>query len=72
MTMPLEEFVKNENASQKCDCGAVIKEHSDEQYSVSKKIVCGDCYFSSLGEVVEKRPIGNPTRGYVRSKKYTL
>ena len=61
MRMTLDEIAQLSPA-QKCGCGAVIEEHPDEQYAISKKTVCSDCYFSALGEEIERHPIYNPTR----------
>lgn len=55
MRMSLEEVVHM--LSTPCtECGCDIEEHSDEQYLLSHKPVCGDCYFSTLGEFLEERP----------------
>ncbi|MEK6892942.1 MAG: hypothetical protein AABX07_01955 [Nanoarchaeota archaeon] len=69
MTIPAEKFMRMTldeiaqlSPNQKCGCGEVIEEHPDEQYAISKKPVCSDCYFSALGEELEKHSIHNPAR----------
>ncbi|MBI5803638.1 hypothetical protein HY450_00170 [Candidatus Pacearchaeota archaeon] len=61
MKMSLDEIARL-FPSQKCECGAVMEEHPDEQYAISGKPVCSDCYFSALGKEIERHPIYNPTR----------
>lgn len=57
-----QEEIEAQFPSQKCRCGGRIEEHPDEQYRLSEERVCSDCYFSELGDGIEKHPIYNPTR----------
>lgn len=48
---------------QKCTrCRGGIEEHSDDQYYISEKPVCSDCYFEVLGNFIEKHPLYYPPR----------
>jgi hypothetical protein len=47
----------------KCDiCKENLPDHPDPPRFIDKKEVCEDCYWKSLGDVLEQHPIHHPGR----------
>ncbi|MEK6899211.1 MAG: hypothetical protein AABW79_03895 [Nanoarchaeota archaeon] len=36
--------------------GHIIVEHADGQYALSGRPTCSDCYYNSLGKIIEASP----------------
>ena len=43
-------------------CSGFIEGHQDEGYAISGRPVCSGCYFTAIGEEIERNPIYNPLR----------
>lgn len=41
-------------------CGKPVEEHPDETRAINNQIVCTDCYWEKLGELIAKHPIVCP------------
>jgi len=47
--------------SEKCSkCGNVLEDDPGDKHQTSEGIICGDCYFGQMGEMIDKNPICHP------------
>ena len=69
MAMSANEFLANYETikssmrgTQCCDCHVRLDRDITGMQWTSEGYMCDDCYFSSLGEIVEQYPICDPTK----------